>query len=194
MLRRRASAYLQPDTARVLLQGSAATAVKIRKYMEVRTLMSVATGVLVGPVRMDRRTAVLCSMGGDRLLRSITFHSSARSSPPSLGSAPDHPLSRRLRGKLSSASSSASTSSSSWSAAISSRACPARMLAMSPTVGILLAVFLWTYLWGLFGAFDRRPDRHRARHLLRLSSVNPLDRGPPRRPGGEEAWPQGQAP
>ena len=26
------------------------------------------------------------------------------------------------------------------------------MLAMSPTV-VLLAVFLWTYLWGLFGAF-----------------------------------------
>ena len=47
-LRRRAQAYLQPDTARILLQGSAATAVKIRKYMEVRTLMSVATGVLVG--------------------------------------------------------------------------------------------------------------------------------------------------
>src|SRR5580704_795184 len=47
-LRRRAHAYLQPETARILLQGSAATAVKIRKYMEVRTLMSVATGVLVG--------------------------------------------------------------------------------------------------------------------------------------------------
>ena len=47
-LRRRAEAYLHPETARILLQGSAATAVKIRKYMEVRTLMSVATGVLVG--------------------------------------------------------------------------------------------------------------------------------------------------
>ena len=56
-LRRRAKAYLQPETARILLQGSAATAVKIRKYMEVRTLMSVATGVLVGAVRLDRRTA-----------------------------------------------------------------------------------------------------------------------------------------
>ena len=48
VLRRRARAYLQPETARILLEGSAATAVKIRKYMEVRTLMSVATGVLVG--------------------------------------------------------------------------------------------------------------------------------------------------
>ena len=48
VLRRRAQAYLEPDTARVFLQGSAATAVKIRKYMEVRTLMSLATGFLVG--------------------------------------------------------------------------------------------------------------------------------------------------
>ena len=47
-VRRRAKTFLRPETSRILLQGSAATVVKIRKYMEVRTLMSVATGVLVG--------------------------------------------------------------------------------------------------------------------------------------------------
>ena len=36
------------NAARVILDGSAATAVKIRKYMLVRTQMSVVTGVLVG--------------------------------------------------------------------------------------------------------------------------------------------------
>src|SRR5271156_6345683 len=44
----RAETFLRPETSRILLQGGAATAVKLSKYMEVRTLMSVATGVLVG--------------------------------------------------------------------------------------------------------------------------------------------------
>src|SRR5271170_1477737 len=47
VVRRRAHAYLQQETARIVLQGSAATARKTRKYMEVRTLMSLATGALV---------------------------------------------------------------------------------------------------------------------------------------------------
>ena len=44
----RAKTFLRPETSQILLQGTAATAVKIRKYMEVRTIMSLATGVLVG--------------------------------------------------------------------------------------------------------------------------------------------------
>ncbi len=47
-LRWRAKTFLQPGNLSILLQGTAATVVKIRKYMEVRTLMSIATGVLVG--------------------------------------------------------------------------------------------------------------------------------------------------
>src|SRR5690242_5592120 len=47
-LRQRVEAFARPEASKILLQGSADTARKIRKYMEVRTLMSVATGVLVG--------------------------------------------------------------------------------------------------------------------------------------------------
>jgi len=44
---RKLGAFLSPDTARMLAGASADTARKFRKYMEVRTLMSLATGALV---------------------------------------------------------------------------------------------------------------------------------------------------
>src|SRR5260370_3788903 len=47
-LRRRVKTFAGHDAARVLLEACPATAAKIRKYMEVRTLMSLATGALVG--------------------------------------------------------------------------------------------------------------------------------------------------
>src|SRR5260370_5571896 len=47
-LRRRVKTFAGHDAARVLWEACPATAAKIRKYMEVRTLMSLATGALVG--------------------------------------------------------------------------------------------------------------------------------------------------
>ena len=47
-IRRKIDALGNRNAARVLLDGSAATAVKIRKYMLVRTQMSAMTGLLVG--------------------------------------------------------------------------------------------------------------------------------------------------
>lgn len=44
---RNARSALHPETARALIEGSASTASKLRHYMLVRTLMSLATGLLV---------------------------------------------------------------------------------------------------------------------------------------------------
>ena len=148
-LRRRAQAYLQPETARILLQGSAATAVKIRKYMEVRTLMSVATGVLVGAFAWIAGLPFALEWGV------IAF---ALNYIPFIG-----PFVATLFPTLV-----AMTQFQSWEAVVGVFVClniiqfvvgsyieprvSGAMLAMSPTV-VLLAVFLWTYLWGLFGAF-----------------------------------------
>ena len=149
VLRRRAHAYLQPETARILLHGSAATAVKIRKYMEVRTLMSVATGVLVGLFAWIAGLPFALEWGV------IAF---ALNYIPFIG-----PFVATLFPTLV-----AMTQFESWQAVVGVFVClniiqfvvgsyieprvSGAMLAMSPTV-VLLAVFLWTYLWGLFGAF-----------------------------------------
>jgi predicted PurR-regulated permease PerM len=47
-IRRKVEALDNREAARVLLDGSAATAMKFRKYLIVRTLMSALTGLLVG--------------------------------------------------------------------------------------------------------------------------------------------------
>jgi AI-2 transport protein TqsA len=149
VVRRRAQTYLRPETARILLQGSAATAVKIRKYMEVRTLMSVATGVLVGLFAWAAGLPFALEWGV------IAF---ALNYIPFIG-----PFVATLFPTLV-----AMTQFGSWEAVVAVFVClniiqfvvgsyieprvSGAMLAMSPTV-VLLAVFLWTYLWGLFGAF-----------------------------------------
>ena len=53
--------------ARVLLDGSAATAAKFRRYLLVRTKMSAVTGVLVGAFAGDYRAAIRVRVGRDRL-------------------------------------------------------------------------------------------------------------------------------
>ena len=47
-LHRKAQAFIAPEAARTLLAATADTARKFRKYMVVRTQMSLATGLLVG--------------------------------------------------------------------------------------------------------------------------------------------------
>jgi AI-2 transport protein TqsA len=148
-LRLRSQVYLRPETARILLQGSAATAIKIRKYMEVRTLMSVATGILVGAFAWIAGLHFALEWGV------IAF---ALNYIPFIG-----PFVATLFPTLV-----AMTQFESWQAVVGVFVClniiqfvvgsyieprvSGAMLAMSPTV-VLLAVFLWTYLWGLFGAF-----------------------------------------
>ena len=148
-LRRRAKAFLGPDTSRILLQGTAATALKLRKYMEVRTLMSVATGVLVGAFAWIAGLKFALEWGV------IAF---ALNYIPFIG-----PFVATLFPTLL-----AMTQFATWEAVVGVFVClniiqfvvgsyieprvSGAVLAMSPTV-VLLAVFLWTYLWGLFGAF-----------------------------------------
>src|ERR1700734_1385101 len=148
-LRRRAQAYLRPETARILLQGSAATAVKIRKYMEVRTLMSVATGVLVGLFAWIAGLPFALEWGV------IAF---ALNYIPFIG-----PFIATLFPTLL-----AMPQFATWQAAVGVFVClnviqfvvgsyieprvSGAVLAMSPSA-VLFAVFFWTFLWGLFGAF-----------------------------------------
>jgi AI-2 transport protein TqsA len=148
-LRRRAKTFLRPETSRILLQGTAATAVKMRKYMEVRTLMSVATGALVGAFAWIVGLQFPLEWGV------IAF---ALNYIPFIG-----PFVATLFPTLL-----AMTQFASWEAVVGVFVClniiqfvvgsyieprvSGAVLSMSPTV-VLLAVFLWTYLWGLFGAF-----------------------------------------
>ena len=148
-LRRRAQAYLPPETTRILLQGTAATALKMRKYMEVRTLMSVATGALVGAFAWIVGLQFPLEWGV------IAF---ALNYIPFIG-----PFVATLFPTLL-----AMTQFATWEAVVGVFVClniiqfvvgsyieprvSGAVLSMSPTV-VLLAVFLWTYLWGLFGAF-----------------------------------------
>ena len=145
----RAKTFLRPETSRILLQGGAATAVKLRKYMEVRTLMSVATGVLVGAFAWIAGLPFALEWGV------IAF---ALNYIPFIG-----PFVATLFPTLL-----AMTQFASWEAVVGVFVClniiqfvvgsyieprvSGAVLAMSPTA-VLLAVFLWTYLWGLFGAF-----------------------------------------
>ena len=148
-LRWRAKTFLEPEASRILLQGSAATAVKLRKYMEVRTLMSVATGVLVGAFAWIAGLPFALEWGV------IAF---ALNYIPFIG-----PFVATLFPTLV-----AMTKFATWEAVVGVFVClniiqfvvgsyieprvSGAVLAMSPSV-VLLAVFLWTYLWGLFGAF-----------------------------------------
>ena len=148
-LRWRAKTFLEPEASRILLQGSAATAVKLRKYMEVRTLMSMATGVLVGAFAWIAGLPFALEWGV------IAF---ALNYIPFIG-----PFVATLFPTLV-----AMTKFATWEAVVGVFVClniiqfvvgsyieprvSGAVLAMSPSV-VLLAVFLWTYLWGLFGAF-----------------------------------------
>jgi len=148
-LRWRAKTFLEPEASRILLQGSAATAVKLRKYMEVRTLISMATGVLVGAFAWIAGLPFALEWGV------IAF---ALNYIPFIG-----PFVATLFPTLV-----AMTKFATWEAVVGVFVClniiqfvvgsyieprvSGAVLAMSPSV-VLLAVFLWTYLWGLFGAF-----------------------------------------
>jgi AI-2 transport protein TqsA len=148
-IRRKIRALANRDAARVLLQGSAATAVKFRKYMVVRTQMSVLTGLFVGLFAWITGLQFAVEWGV------IAF---ALNYIPFLG-----PFIATLFPTLI-----AMTQFDSWQAVIGVFIClniiqfvigsyveprlSGNVLAISPFV-VLFAIFYWTFLWGLFGTF-----------------------------------------
>ncbi|HLY00404.1 MAG TPA: AI-2E family transporter [Roseiarcus sp.] len=168
-LRWRAKTFLQPETSRILLQGTAATAVKLRKYMEVRTLMSIATGALVGAFAWVSGLNFALEWGV------IAF---ALNYIPFIG-----PFIATLFPTLL-----AMAQFASWEAVVGVFVClniiqfvvgsyieprlSGAVLAMSPSV-VLFAVFFWTFIWGLFGAFIGVPI---AIAILTFSSYHPSSR------------------
>jgi predicted PurR-regulated permease PerM len=137
------------DAARVLLDGSAATAAKFRKYMLVRTQMSAITGLLVGIFAATTGLQFAIEWGV------IAF---ALNYIPFIG-----PFIATLFPTLL-----AMTQFDSWQAVLGVFIClniiqfvigsyveprvSGNVLSISPSV-VLFAIFLWTFLWGLFGTF-----------------------------------------
>jgi AI-2 transport protein TqsA len=148
-IRRKIQALGNRDVARVLLQGSAATAVKFRKYMVVRTQMSVLTGLFVSLFAVATGLQFAAEWGV------IAF---ALNYIPFLG-----PFIATLFPTLV-----AMTQFDTWQAVIGTFIClniiqfvigsyveprlSGNVLAISPFV-VLFAIFFWTFLWGLFGTF-----------------------------------------
>jgi predicted PurR-regulated permease PerM len=138
---RKLRAMANDEAARVLLDGSAIAAAKLRKYMVVRTLMSAVTGLLVWAFASLAGLQARGRMGRHRLCPQLyPLHR-----PVHRHRIPDPVRAHAVRLV-------AGRPGGSSLAAISSRAVCGTALALSPTV-VLLAVFLWTFLWGPFGAF-----------------------------------------
>jgi AI-2 transport protein TqsA len=142
-------AFLGPSTAQALVDASAATARKFRHYMGVRTLMSLATGVLVG---------AFAAASGLRFAVEWGVIAFALNYIPFIG-----PFIATLFPTLL-----AMAQFATWQAALGVFVClnviqfvigsyveprvSGNVLAVSPMV-VLFSVFLWTFLWGLYGAF-----------------------------------------
>ena len=147
--RRKADALANRDAARVLVDGSAATAVKFRKYLLVRTQMSAMTGLLVG---------VFAWIAGLQFAIEWGVIAFALNYIPFIG-----PFIATLFPTLL-----AMTQFHSWQGVLGIFIClniiqfvigsyveprlSGSMLSVSPLV-VLFAIFFWTFLWGLFGTF-----------------------------------------
>jgi AI-2 transport protein TqsA len=148
-IRRRVEALDNRAAARVLLNGSAATAAKFRKYMLVRTQMSAITGLLVG---------IFAGITGLPFAFEWGVIAFALNYIPFIG-----PFIATLFPTLL-----AMTQFESWQAVLGVFVClniiqfvvgsyveprvSGTMLSISPMV-VLFAIFFWTFLWGLFGTF-----------------------------------------
>ena len=146
---RKVRSLSNPNASRILLAVSAETAVNFRKYMLVRTQMSVITGALVWFFAWAVGLQFAAEWGV------IAF---ALNYIPFIG-----PFIATLFPTLL-----AMTQFETWEAVLGIFAClnaiqfvvgsyieprvSGGVLSISPTV-VLFAVFFWTYLWGLFGAF-----------------------------------------
>ena len=146
---RKIEALPNKDVARVLLDGGAETAERLRKYMLIRTLMSVLTGALVW---------IFASAIGLQFAREWGIIAFALNYIPFIG-----PLIATLFPTLF-----AMVQFDGWQPVVVVFAClnliqfmvgcsieprvSSNALAMSPFV-VLFAVFLWTYMWGIAGTF-----------------------------------------
>lgn len=145
----RVRALMSSDAARVLIDGSIATAERFRRYMLIRTWMSFATGATVWALAAGSGLALAPEWGV------IAF---ALNYIPFIGPfiATMFPTFYAL------------AQFESWQAALLVFAClnviqfvigsyvepriSGSALAISPFI-VLLSVFFWTFMWGLFGAF-----------------------------------------
>ncbi len=148
-LSRKAQAFIAPEAARMLLSAIADTSRKFRKYMAVRTQMSLATGLLVG---------VFAWVTGLQFAAEWGVIAFALNYIPFIG-----PFVATLFPTLL-----AMAQFASWQAVLGVFAClniiqfvigsyveprvSGNVLSISPMV-VLFAVFFWTFLWGLYGAF-----------------------------------------
>ncbi|MBZ6078670.1 AI-2E family transporter [Microvirga puerhi] len=137
------------ERGQILLQGSVETAIKIRRYMLIRTCMSVITGLLVWG---------FAKLVGLQLAEEWGFIAFLLNYIPFLG-----PLVATVFPTLF-----AMTQFDSWQTVIAVFAClnliqfivgsyieprvSGSALAISPAI-VLFSVFFWSYLWGVFGAF-----------------------------------------
>jgi AI-2 transport protein TqsA len=176
-VRRKVETLRNRAAARVIIDGSAATAVKFRKYLLVRTQMSVLTGLVVGLFALVTGLQFAAEWGV------VAF---ALNYIPFIG-----PFIATLFPTLV-----AMTQFDTWQGVVGTFIClniiqfaigsyveprlSGSMLSISPFV-VLFTIFFWTFLWGLFG--HRRADRARASDILRAASVKPMAGRPARRPG-----------
>jgi AI-2 transport protein TqsA len=146
---RKLRALLTPAFAKVLIEGSAVTSAKFRRYMLIRTLMSVATGFFVW---------AMASFFGLQLAAEWGVIAFALNYIPFIG-----PFIATLL-----PTAFALAQFASWQSALAVFAglnvvqfvigsyieprVSGSALAVSPFV-VLFSVFFWTYFWGLFGAF-----------------------------------------
>ncbi|MCA6111401.1 AI-2E family transporter [Bradyrhizobium cenepequi] len=147
--RRRIDRLESVNAARVLLNGSAATAAKFRKYLLVRTQMSAVTGLLVGLFAGVTGLPFAFEWGVIAFVLNYI---------PFIG-----PFIATLFPTLL-----AMTTFESWPAVFGVFAClniiqfvvgsyveprvAGTTLSISPFI-VLFAIFFWTFLWGLFGTF-----------------------------------------
>jgi AI-2 transport protein TqsA len=148
-VRRKVQALKNRDAARILIDAAAATAVKFRKYMLVRTQMSVVTGLLVWGLAWVTGLQFAAEWGVIAFVLNYI---------PFIG-----PFIATLFPTLVEM-----TQFSTWQAVLGIFAglnliqfvvgsyieprVSGDVLSISPFV-VLFAVFFWTFMWGLFGAF-----------------------------------------
>jgi AI-2 transport protein TqsA len=148
-IRRKIEALNNPEVSRVLLNGSAATAIKFRKYLWVRTQMSALTGLLVGLFALATGLQFAAEWGVIAFVLNYI---------PFIG-----PFIATLFPTLL-----AMTQFDSWQAVLGAfiglniiqfivgsyvePRVSGGVLSISPFV-VLFAIFFWTFLWGLIGTF-----------------------------------------
>lgn len=148
-VKRRIHSALDEDAARVLITGSSLTAAKLRRYLLIRTIMSIATGGMV---------YALATVLGLQLAAEWGVIAFTLNFIPFIG-----PFIATVLPTLY-----ALAQFESLQSALVVFAClnliqfvigsyveprvAGKKLAISPFV-VLFSVFLWTFLWGLFGAF-----------------------------------------